>query len=40
MYGVGSTPTIFVNGVQLRTLSTEGLKDAIDRAGAKPAPSQ
>jgi protein-disulfide isomerase len=40
MYGVGSTPTIFVNGVQLRTLSTEGLKDAIDRAGAKPALSQ
>jgi protein-disulfide isomerase len=40
MYGVGSTPTIFVNGVQLRTLNTEGLKDAIDRAGAKPVPSQ
>ena len=40
LYGVGSTPTIFINGVQLRTLSTEGLKEAIDRAGAKPASSQ
>ena len=32
MYGVGSTPTIFINGVQLRTLSEEGLREAIDRA--------
>lgn len=40
MYGVGSTPTIFVNGVQLRTLSAEVLKEAIDRAAAKPSPSQ
>ena len=40
MYGVGSTPTIFINGVQLRTLSTEGLKEAIDRAAGKPTPSQ
>lgn len=40
MYGVGSTPTIFINGVQLRTLSTEGLKAAIDRATGKPTPSQ
>lgn len=32
MYGVGSTPTIFVNGVQLKVLSPEGLKQAIDRA--------
>jgi len=40
LYGVGSTPTIFINGVQLRTLSTEGLKEAIDRAAGKPAPSQ
>jgi protein-disulfide isomerase len=40
MYGIGSTPTIFVNGVQLRTLSTEGLRAAIDRATPKPAPSQ
>ena len=40
MYGVGSTPTIFVNGVQLRTLSAEGLKAAVDRAAGKPASSQ
>jgi len=32
MYGVGVTPTIFINGVQLRTLSAEGLREAIDRA--------
>ena len=39
-YGVGSTPTIFVNGVQLRTLSPEGLREAIDRAaGVKKVPS-
>ena len=39
IYGVGSTPTIFVNGKMLRTLSSEGLRAAIDqalsRAGAK-----
>jgi protein-disulfide isomerase len=40
MYGVGSTPTVFINGVQLRTLNTEGLKAAIDRAAAKLAASQ
>ena len=32
LYGVGSTPTIFINGVQLRVLSPEGLREAIDRA--------
>ena len=32
IYGVGSTPTIFVNGVQLRVLNAEGLREAIDRA--------
>lgn len=32
MYGVGSTPTIFINGVQLRVLSAEGLREAIDKA--------
>ena len=32
MYGVGSTPTIFINGVQLRILNPEGLREAIDRA--------
>ena len=36
MYGVGVTPTIFVNGVQLRTLSAEGLREAIDRAATTP----
>jgi len=40
MYGVGSTPTIFVNGVQLRILNAESLKAAIDGAAAKPTPSQ
>ena len=40
MYGVGSTPTIFVNGVQLRILNAEGLKAAIDLATAKPSSSQ
>jgi protein-disulfide isomerase len=32
MYGVGSTPTIFINGVQLRVLTVDGLREAIDRA--------
>jgi protein-disulfide isomerase len=32
MYGVSSTPTIFINGVQLKVLSAEGLKQAIDAA--------
>src|SRR4029079_18890024 len=36
MSGVGSTPTIFVNGVQLRILSAEGLRAAIDRAAGAP----
>ncbi len=34
IYGVGSTPTIFVNGVMLRVLSADGLRQAIDRAAA------
>ena len=36
LYGVRSTPTIFVNGVQLRVLSADGLRAAIDRAGGSP----
>jgi protein-disulfide isomerase len=32
MYGIDSTPTIFVNGVLLRTLNAESLRAAIDRA--------
>ena len=35
IYGVGSTPTIFVNGKMLRTLGSEGLRAAIDQALAK-----
>lgn len=32
VYGVGRTPTIYVNGVELRVLSADGLRAAIDRA--------
>ena len=39
MYGVGSTPTIFINGLQLKILSAEGLRAAIDRAGGAPKTS-
>lgn len=34
IYGVGSTPTIFINGITLRILSPEALREAIDRAAA------
>jgi len=37
MYGIGSTPTIFINGVQLKVLSADGLKEAIERAAASRA---
>jgi len=37
VYGVSSTPTIFINGVILKTLSAEGLREAIDRAAAAAA---
>jgi protein-disulfide isomerase len=37
MYGVESTPTIFVNGVVLTEFSADGLKAAIDRAMARTA---
>jgi len=40
LYGVGSTPTIFINGVQLLVLSPEGLREAIDRAAKSPGPAQ
>jgi protein-disulfide isomerase len=37
MYGIESTPTIFINGVKLEVLSTEALRAAIDRAlGSAP----
>jgi len=39
IYGVGSTPTIFVNGIQLRELSAEALRESIDRALAQKAPA-
>ena len=32
MSGVSSTPTIFINGVRLRIMSPDALKEAIDRA--------
>jgi protein-disulfide isomerase len=32
LYGVGSTPTFFINGVVLTELSNQGLRAAIDRA--------
>jgi protein-disulfide isomerase len=37
IYGVGSTPTIFVNGKMLRTLSSEALRAAIDQALSRSA---
>ncbi|HEV2883404.1 MAG TPA: thioredoxin domain-containing protein, partial [Pyrinomonadaceae bacterium] len=39
IYGVESTPTIFVNGIVLQELSAEGLREAIDKglAGNKGA---
>lgn len=43
MYGIGSTPTLFINGVQLKVLSADGLKEAIERAAAsrsKPGSAQ
>ena len=37
-YGIDSTPTIFINGVALTVLSTEGLRAAIDKALAGALP--
>lgn len=31
-YGITGTPTIFVNGVKVRVITTEGFRDAIDKA--------
>lgn len=39
LYGVDRTPTLFVNGVMLGTLSEEGLRAAIERALATPRPA-
>jgi protein-disulfide isomerase len=40
IYGIDSTPAVFVNGVALREMSAEALRALIDRglAGANPAP--
>jgi protein-disulfide isomerase len=40
IYGIDSTPTIFVNGAILRNLSAEGLRAAIDHALAAPTPQK
>jgi protein-disulfide isomerase len=32
------TPTFFINGVMLRSVTAEGLRAAIDSALSKPAP--
>jgi protein-disulfide isomerase len=34
-YGINSTPTIFVNGIKVRSLSASGFRRAIDRALSK-----
>jgi protein-disulfide isomerase len=36
IYGIDSTPTIFINGVMLRTMSEEALRAAIDQKAASP----
>jgi protein-disulfide isomerase len=36
IYGIDSTPTIFINGVKLRTLSAEALRTSIDGALGGP----
>ncbi len=38
LYGVGGTPTIFINGIPLTELSSEALRAAIDRALASSSP--
>ncbi len=43
LYGVGATPTIFINGVMLTELSPDALRAAIDRAlaaGPRVSPGQ
>ncbi len=39
IYGIESTPTIFINGVMLKTLSEDALRAAIDRAATRPRPA-
>jgi protein-disulfide isomerase len=38
MYGIDSTPTIYINGVRLREFTAEGIRAAIERAMAKKSP--
>jgi len=40
IYGIDSTPTIFVNGRVLRSLNAEGLRAAIDEALASSSPQK
>lgn len=40
MYGIEGTPTIFINGVILTTLSAEGLREAIDKQFARAGKTQ
>ncbi len=40
IYGIDSTPSIFINGVLLTTLSADGLRSAIDRALATTSTPQ
>ena len=35
MYGIEATPTIFINGVMLTTLSADGLREAIEKGFAR-----
>jgi protein-disulfide isomerase len=35
IYGINATPTIFINGVMLNTLTAEALRAAIDKALSK-----
>lgn len=40
MYGIESTPTIYINGVMLTTLSPDGLREVIDKALARAGKSE
>jgi protein-disulfide isomerase len=35
VYGISSTPAIFINGIRLKVLSADSLREAIDRAAAQ-----
>ena len=40
LYGIEGTPTIFINGVVLTTLSADGLREAIDKGFARAGKAQ